>query len=161
MPHEHRYRLQLNWCGNRGSGTSAYTAYSRAHEIRAEGKPVLLGSADPSFRGDADRYNPEELLLAALASCHMLWFLHLCADAGVIVLGYEDRPSGLMVVDASGGGRFHEVLLQPAVNLAAPRSGSDLARLHERAHALCFIANSVNFPVRCEPLVAEVLELQR
>ena len=161
MPHEHRYRLQLSWRGNLGRGTSDYRAYSRAHEIRAQGKPVLLGSADPSFRGDADRYNPEELLLAALAACHMLWFLHLCADAGIVVLEYEDQPSGTMVVEAAGGGRFREALLQPAVTLAAPVEAARLAQLHERAHALCFIANSVNFPVRCEPSVAKVLELQR
>ena len=161
MPHEHRYRLQLSWRGDLGSGTSSYRAYSRAHEVRAEGKPVLLCSADKSFRGDAERYNPEELLLAALATCHMLWFLHLCAEAGVIVIGYEDQPSGVMVVEASGGGRFREALLQPAVTLAAAVEASRLAPLHERAHALCFIANSVNFPVRCEPLVAKVLELQR
>lgn len=161
MPHEHRYRLQLSWRGNLGSGTSGYGAYSRAHEIHAEGKPVLSGSSDPSFRGDADRYNPEELLLAALAACHMLWFLHLCTDAGVIVLGYEDQPSGVMVVEPSGGGRFREALLRPAVTLAAASDAAWLAQLHERAHALCFIANSVNFPVRCEPSVAKVLELQR
>lgn len=161
MPHEHHYRLQLSWSGNLGSGTSSYRAYSRAHEIRAEGKPVLAGSADPSFRGDTDRYNPEELLLAALAACHMLWFLHLCADAGVVVLAYEDRPSGVMLLEACGGGRFREVLLAPAVVLAAAIDPTRLSQLHERAHALCFIANSVNFPVRCEPLVAEVLELKR
>jgi organic hydroperoxide reductase OsmC/OhrA len=161
MPHEHRYRLELSWRGNLGSGTSGYGAYSRAHEIRSAGKPVLYGSADPSFRGHADRYNPEELLLAALAACHMLWFLHLCADAGVVVVGYEDQPSGVMVVDASGGGRFSEALLQPAVTLTVAIDATRLSQLHERAHALCFIANSVNFPVRTEPLVAKVLELQR
>ena len=161
MPHEHRYRLQLSWRGDLGRGTSDYRAYSRAHEIRAEGKAVLLGSADPSFRGDSDRYNPEELLLASLAACHMLWFLHLCTDAGVVVRAYEDQPSALMVVEVSGGGRFREALLQPAVTLAAPADAARLAQLHERAHELCFIANSVNFPVRCEPLVAKVLELKR
>ena len=122
---------------------------------------MLLGSADPSFRGDLERYNPEELLLAALAACHMLWFLHVCAEAGVVVLDYEDQPSGLMVMDANGGGRFRDALLQPAVTLAAPSAVAELARLHQLAHARCFIANSVNFPVRCEPLVAKVLELQR
>jgi organic hydroperoxide reductase OsmC/OhrA len=161
MPHEHRYQLQLTWRGNLGSGTSSYGAYSRAHEFRAEGKPALPGSSDPGFRGDADRYNPEELLLAALAGCHMLWFLHLSADAGIVVHGYEDQPSGVMAVAACGGGRFREALLRPAVTLAAATDAARLAQLHQRAHELCFIANSVNFPVRCEPLVAKILELQR
>jgi organic hydroperoxide reductase OsmC/OhrA len=161
MPHEHRYQLQLSWCGNLGSGTSGYRAYSRAHQIRAAGKPVLAGSADPVLRGDAERYHPEELLLAALAACHMLWFLHLCADEGVVVHGYEDQPSGTLPVDASGGARLREALLQPAVTLAAASAPARLAALHERAHALCFTAHSVSFPVRCQPLVAKILELQR
>jgi organic hydroperoxide reductase OsmC/OhrA len=148
---EHHYRLQVNWTGNRGSGTANYTAYSRDHEISAEGKPVIKGSSDPVFRGDSTRYNPEELLLAALSTCHMLSCLHLCADAGVIVVGYEDQPTGLMVLDGTGGGRFHEVVLHPLVRLANEEAAVRLPALHERAHELCFIASSVNFPVRCEP----------
>jgi organic hydroperoxide reductase OsmC/OhrA len=148
---EHHYRLQVSWTGNRGSGTVSYTAYSRDHEISAEGKPVLQGSSDPVFRGDSTRYNPEELLLAALSACHMLSFLHLCADAGVIVVAYEDQPNGLMVLDGTGGGRFHEAVLHPLVRLANEDVAARLAELHERAHELCFIASSVNFPVRCEP----------
>jgi len=112
---------------------------------------VLQGSSDPVFRGDSKRYNPEELLLAALSTCHMLSFLHLCAEAGVIVVGYEDEPSGVMVLDGSGGGRFHEAVLHPMVRLANADAAARLPALHERAHELCFIAASVNFTVRCEP----------
>jgi organic hydroperoxide reductase OsmC/OhrA len=149
---EHCYRIELDWSGNLGTGTSAYNAYSRAYEIRAPGKPSLPGSSDPAYRGDAARYNPEELLVAALSACHMLWFLHLCADAGVTVVGYRDQPSGVMVEDAAGGGRFREVVLHPLVTLAVAADEPRLSALHERAHELCFIANSVNFEVRCEPL---------
>jgi organic hydroperoxide reductase OsmC/OhrA len=148
---EHRYRLELEWSGNRGSGTSAYQAYSRDHEIRAAGKPPLHGSSDPAFRGDASRYNPEELLVAALAACHMLWVLHLCAQAGLIVLDYRDEPSGVMLEEQSGTGRFREVVLRPMVRLAAGTDATRLPAVHARAHELCFIANSVNFEVRCEP----------
>ncbi len=145
----HSYQVRLEWTGNTGAGTRGYRAYERAHEISAPGKPVLYGSSDPAFRGDAARYNPEELLVAALAACHMLWYLHLSAESGVVVTGYTDQPQGWMIESADGGGRFTEVVLQPQVTVAA---GADVAlaeALHERAHQLCFIANSVNFPVRC------------
>ena len=149
----HVYRTNVLWTGNTGQGTSDYRGYSRAHEIMAKGKPTLAGSSDPAFRGDPARYNPEELLVASLSTCHMLWYLHLCADAKIVVTSYEDRAEGTMIETEDGGGRFTEVTLKPAVTIGA---GGDLelARtLHERAHHLCFIANSVNFPVRCEPTI--------
>lgn len=151
----HIYQTQLVWTGNTGTGTSGYRAYERAHESSVEGKPVIPGSSDPAFRGDAARYNPEELLVASLAACHMLWYLHLCADHGIVVTAYEDRPAGRMVETEEGGGHFTEVVLHPAVTV---RAGADLdlaQALHERAHALCFIANSMNFPVRCESVIKE------
>jgi organic hydroperoxide reductase OsmC/OhrA len=146
---EHNYSIQVRWTGNRGTGTSGYRDYDRAHEIMTEDKPVIPGSSDPKFRGDRTRYNPEELLVAALSSCHMLWYLHLCAEAGIVVTDYADRAGGIMVEGADGGGRFSEVTLRPRVTI---RSGdpSLAQQLHEKAHQLCFIANSVNFPVRCE-----------
>jgi organic hydroperoxide reductase OsmC/OhrA len=147
---QHHYAIELQWTGNQGTGTSDYRAYSRNHVLRGEGKPEIPGSSDPTFRGDRSRYNPEEMLVAALSSCHMLWYLHLCAEAGVVVESYEDSAQGTMVETADGGGKFSEVVLRPRVGL---RPGSDhgkAAALHERAHHLCFIANSVNFPVRCE-----------
>jgi organic hydroperoxide reductase OsmC/OhrA len=145
----HTYAARLRWTGNRGQGTRSYQGYGRDHELQVPGKPTLLGSSDPAFRGDRDRYNPEELLVASLSSCHMLWFLHLCAEAGLVVSAYEDQATGTLVEGADGGGRFTEVVLHPQVTLA--EGDPDRAEaLHHRAHQLCFIANSVNFPVRCQ-----------
>lgn len=142
------------WTGNRGEGTTSPRAYARDHEVAAPGtpaKPVIPGSSDPAFRGDPERWNPEELLVAALAECHMLWFLHLCSTERVVVTGYRDSPVGTMVEDDDGGGRFSEVVLRPEVTLASPEMADKLDAIHDRAHHLCFVANSVNFPVRCEP----------
>jgi organic hydroperoxide reductase OsmC/OhrA len=147
----HQYRLETRWTGNRGSGTSSYRDYGRDHDIVVEGKPVLAGSSDPSYRGDASRHNPEDLLVASLLACHMLWYLHLCAEAGVCVTDYLDRASGTMAVGGDGGGYFEEVVLAPRVTIAADSDAGTARDLHQRAHGLCFIANSVNFPVRCRP----------
>lgn len=147
----HAYSIHMRWTGNTGQGTRDYRGYERAHEYSVEGKPIVLGSSDPAFRGDRTRYNPEELLVMSLSSCHMLWYLHLCADNKIVVDAYEDDPVGTMVETEDTGGHFVDVVLRPTVTLAP---GSDVTRaesLHERAHHLCFIANSVNFPVRCEP----------
>src|SRR6266540_3868554 len=116
MARTHTYELTVTWTGDRGTGTSGYRAYSRAHEVTAAGRPPLPGSSDPTFRGDPDRWNPEQLLVAALAQCHLLWYLHLCAEAGVVVTGYTDTPTGLMAEDDDGGGRFTEVTLRPRAN---------------------------------------------
>jgi organic hydroperoxide reductase OsmC/OhrA len=150
---EHTYRLQVVWSGNLGQGTSGYKVYERAHEITGAGKPVILGSSDPAFRGDSARYNPEEFLVGSLSACHMLSYLHLCAEAGVVVVGYQDHPVGVMVEIASGSGRFKAVTLKPVVRLAPGSDAAKASALHERAHAMCFIANSVNFPVGCEPVI--------
>ena len=150
MEKQHSYSINVKWTGNLGSGTSSYTGYKRTHEIVTTGKPVIPVSSDPGFHGDADRYNPEELLVAALSSCHMLWYLHLCAVAKIVVESYEDAASGTMIETADGGGHFKEVILHPRIVV---RPGADLSHakeLHHEAHRLCFIANSVNFPVRCE-----------
>lgn len=150
----HAFKVSVAWTGNTGEGTSEYTAYQRSHEISAEGKPVIQGSSDPAFRGDGSRYNPEELLVAALSACHMLSYLHLCADANVVVTAYADRAEGTMRLTEDGGGHFEEVVLKPAVTIA---KGCDpeLARaLHARAHHLCFIASSVNFAVNVEPTIS-------
>src|SRR5688500_4887722 len=149
--HQHHYPIRMKWTGNTGTGTREYRGYQRAHEYSVPGKPVIPGSSDPAFRGDKTRYNPEELLVMSLSSCHMLWFLHLAAEAGVVVTAYEDEASGTMVEAADTGGHFIEVVLRPRVTFAAAGDQSRAAALHERAHHLCFIANSVNFPVRCEP----------
>ncbi|RIA55911.1 OsmC family protein [Dichotomicrobium thermohalophilum] len=145
---EHRYQVHVSWSGE----TRSYQSYSRAHRIAINGKPTIAASADPAFLGDADLPNPEDMLLAALSACHMLWYLHLCAVNGVVVTAYEDRAEATMV-EAPCDGRFTDVVLHPVVTITAD-SDADLARsLHERAHAECFIANSVNFPVRHVPVI--------
>lgn len=146
----HSYQVKVEWTGNTGTGTSTYRGYERAHEISAPGKPVIYGSSDPAFRGEAARYNPEELLVAALSTCHMLWYLHLCADNKIIVTGYVDQPRGQMRETDDGGGRFVAVVLQPEVTIKGEADPALLESLHAQAHHLCFIANSVNFPVTCE-----------
>ncbi|MBK3733594.1 OsmC family peroxiredoxin [Azospirillum brasilense] len=147
---EHRYDTTVTWTGNQGSGTAGYKAYSRDLEIMAPGKPPIPGSSDPAFRGDPARYNPEDMLVASLSACHMLWYLHLCAVNGVTVTAYSDPASGTMAEDASGGGRFTEVVLRPQVTLAAGSDSAKAVALHHEAHEKCFIANSVTFPVRVE-----------
>jgi organic hydroperoxide reductase OsmC/OhrA len=147
----HTYTVQMKWTGNLGTGTSSYRAYSRNHEISAEGKPPLLGSSDPAFRGDPARYNPEEMLVASLSTCHMLWYLHLCADSGLTIVDYTDEPLGTMAETEEGGGHFTEVTLRPRVVFKASVDLQLARQHHDRAHELCFIASSVNFPVQCEP----------
>lgn len=146
----HVYKSTTVWTGAERGPTTDYESYSRAYDLRMAGKPDLPGSADPAFRGDAARHNPEDLMVGALSACHMLWYLHLCAARGVKVVAYEDAAEGAMV-EQPGSGRFTEVVLRPVVTIT-PESDGDRAReLHARAHNECFIANSVNFPVRCEP----------
>ena len=152
-PREHRYAATVRWTGNTGTGTSAYRAYTRNHEIEGEGKPAIPGSSDPHFRGDRTRWNPEELLVAALSACHQLTYLHLCADAGVIVTAYEDAAQGVMVESADGGGQFTSMVLHPKVTIRAGSNPELANSLHEKAHALCFIARSVSFNVEAEPIV--------
>lgn len=152
MPGTHQYATELSWTGNTGSGTASYRSYRRTCEVRAAGKPTLAGSSDPHFRGDADRWNPEELLVAALSQCHLLAFLHAAADSGVIVLDYSDSASGTLRTEGTGG-RMTGVVLRPVVTVAEPEMAAACAELHERAHRDCFIASSVSFPVTHEPAV--------
>ena len=149
--HEHRYSVSVTWSGNLGSGTSGYRDYSRNYEIAADGKSVIPGSADPTFRGDRARWNPEELLVASLSACHKLWYLHLAAEAGVVVTAYADRAEGVMEVGRDGAGRFKRVVLCPTITVTAGSDVEGARTLHKPAHEKCFIANSVNFPVECEP----------
>lgn len=150
---EHRYHLHATWTGDRGTGTTGYRDYDRSVTIEIDGKPALLASADTPFRGDASRWNPEDLLLASLSQCHLLSYLYACVQAGVVVVSYQDDASGVMVEDGRGGGAFREVVLRPQV-VVAEASMVDAATIaHSQANALCFIANSVNFPVRHEPTI--------
>ena len=151
---EHRYAQRLIWTGNAGTGTSGYRSYERAHEILIEGKPTVLGSSDPSFRGDPTRHNPEDLFVASISACHMLWYLGLCASAGVVVTSYEDDSEGMMLEEVDGAGFFNRVDLRPRVLVAAGTDLSLAARLHRDAHEKCFIANSVNFEIRVTPSIA-------
>jgi organic hydroperoxide reductase OsmC/OhrA len=153
MAREHRYRTVVAWTGDRGTGTSGYRDYARDHVIESEGRTAIAGSSDPAFRGDPARWNPEQLLVASLAQCHLLWYLHLCAEAGVVVTGYADHAEGSMTEDRDGG-RFTEVVLRPRVTVTSPDMVPKARRLHAEAHRLCFIASSVNFPVRHEPVIA-------
>ncbi|MEU6737311.1 OsmC family protein [Streptomyces physcomitrii] len=153
MTATHAYDVTVAWTGNLGPGTSTYRSFSRDHEVLAEGKPPLAGSSDPAFRGDSARWNPEELLVASLAQCHMLWYLHLCATNGVVVTDYTDRAHGEMALDAGGGGQFTGVTLRPEVTVADASMLEKGHRLHAEVPALCFIARSVNFPVTHAPVL--------
>jgi organic hydroperoxide reductase OsmC/OhrA len=151
---EHHFVVEVAWTGNRGTGTSDYRAYGRDHTISAGGKTAIPGSADAAFRGDAERWNPEELLVAALSSCHQLAYLHLCATAGIGVIAYHDEASGTMAEEA-GSGRFIGVMLRPRVTIRAGDDAEMARKLHHEAHAKCFIANSVNFPVLHEAIIRQ------
>lgn len=153
-PRAHTYEISVRWTGNRGTGTSDFRSYDRAHDVSAAGRPVIEGSSDPTFRGDRSRWNPEQLLVVSLSQCHMLWYLHLAADAGVTVVAYDDDAVGTMVEEPSGAGRFTEVVLRPHVVVADPAMVATAEALHERIGDFCFIARSVNFPVRHEPVTA-------
>jgi organic hydroperoxide reductase OsmC/OhrA len=147
----HSYTIRLDWTGNEGSGTSAYGAYSRSHEISAPRKPAIPGSSDPAFTGDPARWNPEELLVASLSACHQLWYLHLCAEAGIVVQAYSDEASGVMVEQPDGAGQFESVTLRPRARLARGADEQKARALHHEAAKMCFIARSVSFRVDHEP----------
>ena len=151
MERSHSYNLTITWTGNRGTGTSDYRAYDRNHIIQAENKIEIPGSSDPAFRGDKTRYNPEEFLVSALSTCHMLSYLHVCVMNGVVVTGYVDHATGTMTETADGGGHFTEVMLNPVVTVKDAAMVAKANELHHKASQLCFIANSVNFPVKHTP----------
>ncbi len=153
MAKKHAYSATVTWTGNTGKGTSGYRDYARSYEIAAKGKVTILGSSDPAFRGDGSRWNPEDLLVGSVAACHKLWYLHLCAEAGVVVVAYVDEAEGVMEEMADGGGQFVRVMLRPRVRVADGSDKEKARALHEAAHEKCFIARSVNFPVHCEPVI--------
>ena len=154
MARTHRYAVTVTWTGNTGTGTSSYRAYTRDHEISsAQPKPPIPGSSDPLYRGDKTRWNPEEMLIAAVSACHQLWYLHLCAVADIIVTAYVDHPEGVLDEEADGSGRFRRIVLRPEITLAPGCDAAKALALHHDAHAKCAIANSVNFPVEHEPRI--------
>jgi organic hydroperoxide reductase OsmC/OhrA len=152
---QHTYEMQVRWTGNDGEGTKTYRSYRRDHAIASAGKPEIPASSDPAFRGDPSRYNPEELLVASLSSCHMLWYLHLCSANHIVVLEYHDSAEGVMQENADGSGQFVRVTLKPAIKVAHGNDLSKARSLHEEAHRLCFIARSVNFSVEVSPQAEE------
>ena len=152
---QHAYQVQVRWTGNDGEGTKTYRSYRRDHAIASAGKPEIPASSDPAFRGDRSRYNPEELLVASLSSCHMLWYLHLCSANQIVVLEYHDTAEGVMQENADGSGQFVRVTLKPAIKIAKGNDLSKARALHAEAHHLCFIARSVNFPVEVSAQVEE------
>ena len=157
MPHQvHDYAARLFWEGNTGEGTAHYAGYGRQYRVTVQGKPDLIGTADPAFRGDAALHNPEDLFLAAISACHMLSYLALCARRRIRVVAYEDDVRGRLVVDASGGGKFEEIGLRPVVTIEGEEHAEIAVKLHDAAHDICFIANSCSIPIRHEPVVRTV-----
>ncbi|WP_413651357.1 OsmC family protein [Pantoea sp. B65] len=151
----HAYHVDVIWSGNTGSGTRSYKEYSRDHLLRAAGKQDIAGSSDPAFRGDPSRWNPEDLLVGSLSACHKLWYLGLCAASGVNVLAYEDHAEGIMEEEAGGAGQFIQVTLNPAITISADSDPDVAIALHHKAHEMCFIARSVNFPVEHNPTIVK------
>lgn len=148
---QHRYTTRVEWTGNDGTGTQNYRSYRRDHVVSASNKPPIAASSDPAFRGDPSRYNPEELLVASLSGCHMLWYLHLCSVNAIVVTDYRDDAEGFMNETPDGAGEFVRVVLRPHVTIAAGGDAAKARALHTEAHRFCFIARSVKFPVEHEP----------
>ncbi|WP_267404992.1 MULTISPECIES: OsmC family protein [unclassified Chryseobacterium] len=153
MNKEHHYKTTIEWTGNQGTGTDNYRNYERSHTISVENKPIIEGSSDPAFRGDKTKHNPEDMLLSSLSSCHMLWYLHFCSVEGVIVTAYTDNATGIMVEETNGSGHFSEVTLNPTVTVSDESMIEKAKELHYKANEFCFIAKSVNFPVKHIPVV--------
>lgn len=151
MSKKHSYSLTIRWTGNKGTGTENYRSYDRSHIITKEAKAIISASSDPAFMGDKTKHNPEELFLASISSCHMLWYLHLCAEAGVTVMDYLDKATGTML-ETENGGYLSEVTLNPIVTVAETFMMDKANKLHKQANEHCFIANSLNFPVRHKPV---------
>ncbi len=153
MDGQHNYQAIIQWTGNKGTGTDNYRNYERSYTINIANKEEILGSSDPAFRGDKTKHNPEDLLVASLSSCHMLWYLHLCSEAGVIVVDYVDNSTGVMIEISNGSGQFSEVTLNPIVTVMEKSMVYKANDLHKKANELCFISKSVNFPVKHNPVV--------
>lgn len=150
---EHRYETRIVWTGNQGAGTSDYRAYLRDYDVETPGKATVKASADPHYRGDPSRQNPEDMLVASVSACHMLWYLHFCAVNGIVVESYDDNAEGVMATHKGGAGEFTEIILRPKIEI----SSGDMEKaeaLHKDAHEFCFIARSVNFPIRCAPQIS-------
>ena len=153
MANTHSYTAHVTWTGNCGTGTASYHAYGREHEVAIDGKPTILGSSDPSFLGDAAKWNPEDMLISSISTCHMLWFLHLASDAGWVIEHYEDRVEAVMQMNPNGSGQFSSATLHPVATISSGDPAL-LDDLHHKAHEMCFIARSLNFEIGCEASVS-------
>jgi organic hydroperoxide reductase OsmC/OhrA len=151
MAHEHNYKITTEWTGNKGEGTKNVRTYDRSHTVTIPGKPALHLTTDNPHVGDKSKLNPEDLLVSAISSCHMLSYLYLCSMEGIVVMSYTDHATGIMIENASGGGSFKEVVLNPIFHLTDERMVERAIELHHKAHEICYIANSVNFEVKCNP----------
>lgn len=149
--HEHNYKLTAVWTGNKGEGTKNVRAYDRSHTVSIDGKPELLLTTDNPAVGDKSKLNPEDLLVSAISSCHMLSYLYVCALEGIVITSYLDNASGTMLEEANGGGSFKEIILNPIIHVADESMVEKAIELHHKAHEICYIANSVNFDVKCNP----------
>ncbi|MEP2935352.1 MAG: OsmC family protein [Gilvibacter sp.] len=149
---QHQYKATITWTGNTGKGTKGYTSYSRDHSIEVAGKKhEILASSDPNFRGDPERYNPEDLFLSSLSACHMLWYLHLCSQNKIVVVAYKDKAQGTMKEQEDGSGKFSNVTLYPEVVIENADNIALANQLHHKANSMCFIANSCNFKIEHKP----------
>lgn len=149
---KHNYEVKVEWTGNEGNGTLDYKSYNRNHTIIVNGKySEINGSSDPSFLGDKTRYNPEDLFLSSISSCHMLWYLHLCSVHKIIVTEYLDHATGVMQETENGSGKFTGVTLHPKVKITSLNMITKANQLHEEANKMCFIANSCNFKIEHKP----------
>jgi organic hydroperoxide reductase OsmC/OhrA len=151
MAHEHNYKLTAVWTGNNGDGTKNVRTYDRSHTVSIEGKPELFLTTDNAAVGDKSKLNPEDLLVAAISSCHMLSYLYLCSLDGVVITSYTDNATGIMLENESGGGSFKEIILHPICEVTDESMITKALELHHKAHEICYIANSVNFEVTCNP----------
>ena len=151
MAHEHTYKLTAVWTGNKGEGTKNVRNYDRSHTVSIQGKPELFLTTDNAAVGDKSKLNPEDLLVSALSSCHLLSYLYLCAMEGIVVTSYTDNAIGIMIEEASGAGSFKEVTLNPIFAVTDESMVERAIELHHKAHEICYIANSVNFEVKCNP----------
>jgi len=152
MTHEHHYELIAKWHGNKGEGTKNVRAYDRSHTITIKGKPELFLTTDNPAVGDKTKLNPEDLLVAAISSCHMLSYLYVCALEGIIIHDYVDNATGVMIEKEGGGGSFRKVILNPTFTVAQESMKEKSIELHHKAHQICYIANSVNFEIKCNPV---------
>lgn len=150
---DHNYIVNIEWTGQNGVGTTSYSAYNRSFNMQAGEKPMLECSSDTIFRGDKTKYNPEDMLVASLSSCHMLWYLHFCADHGITVLAYKDAAEGVLSLEKGAPSKFTNITLKPRVQIKESDKIELAEALHAKAHEYCFIANSVNFPVNIDPYI--------